>query len=420
MKKFNPFPYIFIFLATFLVLQWFQKGVEEDPVLRVGELGMKTAKNEYAIGKDIRVELQNNTEEPIEIGVTCFYSEEGDFLYAPFTVEKYSSEGFTEVPNLSQIDCSKGAPITIDPGKSTTVSLLDYSYLLFGEPGRYRLSTTVAFTKENEKTFQTPEFEISEPGVFTTVWRTFLYRPILNSLVAILIYMPGHSLGLAVIILTLILRTILLAPSQKAIKAQRQMQEVQPKIEELKKKYAGDQARLAQETMLVWKESKVHPLSSCLPILIQMPILIALFYVVNGGLSPDRTLLIYDFLPEFHLGDIDPNFLGFDLFKRSILIFPLAIGALQFFQMQLMTARAKKKGQTNLPKEMETANKMMKYMMPLMIAFFTAQLPAAVGLYWGTTTFYGIVQQVVVNRGGPKSESEEDKVQVRVIQNPHG
>ncbi len=411
MKKFNIFPYLFVFLATFLALQLWQNGTKEDPTLSTGDVGLEALKNEYAIGKDIGIAVQNNLEEDIELPVNC----QENTLLPPFTVYRYTSAGFVEVTNPSPIDCSTGKSTSVEAGEKETISLLPFSYSYFGEVGRYKVALDVP-----AGTFESPEFEISEPGVLTKFWRLLLYQPILNTLVALIIYLPGHYLGLAVIALTLIIRTILLVPSQKAIKAQMRMQEVQPKLEELKKKYADDQARLAQETMLLWKTHKVNPFSSCLPILIQFPILIALFYVVNGGLSPDRSVLIYDFLPDFLLSDIDASFLGFNLLEQDFIIFPLVVGGLQFLQMHLMTTRKKNKHKANLPKEMETANKMMKYVMPIMIAVFTAQLPAAVGLYWGTSTFYGIVQQLVVNKEGTSGASSEDDVQVRIISGPRG
>ena len=91
---------------------------------------------------------------------------------------------------------------------------------------------------------------------------------------------PGHNLGWAIILLTLIIKLILLAPNQKALKAQKQMQKIQPQLDALKKKYANDQQKLAAETMEIWKKYKINPMSSCLPMLIQFPILIALFILL--------------------------------------------------------------------------------------------------------------------------------------------
>jgi YidC/Oxa1 family membrane protein insertase len=414
-KKFNIFPYIFIFLATFLLLQYIQGDKEEDPVLSTGEIGIETVKNDYAIGKDIKVELQNNTELALTLEDRC--------PEPYFDVYKYTSEGFEPVASETKRNCEDLETLVIEPGNKKVISLLDYSYSYFGETGRYKLELATA----DGKIFTTPEFEIEEPGMITKFWREVIYKPILNALVALLIYMPGHYLWLAVMVLTIIIRTILLIPSQKAMKAQKAMQEVQPKLDKIKEKYKDDQARIAQETMLIWKEHKVSPVSSCLPTLAQLPILIALFYVIRGGLSPDKAAMIYEFLPAFSLADINPAFITFDLMDRSILIFPVVIGALQFLQMHLMMSRKKdKKDDKNkkptMASEMENATKMMKYVMPVMIAFFTAQMPAAVGLYWGTSTFYGIIQQLVVNKGGSSSptKSKEDDVKVRVINKSHG
>ncbi len=427
MKKFNILPYLFVFLVTFMILQYFQ-GNRGDAVLDSGNVGIKTMKTEYATGKDIRVILQNNTTEAIDITWPCVDSPEGKFLQAPFTVERYENEGFVPVSSEHLPECTEDQTLTIQAGEKETVSLIQYSYSYFGEVGRYKLRLELPDPSntypEMTVVYSTPEFQIHEPGVITKMWRTIIYQPLLNVLVAILIYLPGHPLGWAVILLTLAIRTVLLIPSQKSMKAQRRMQEIQPRLEELKKTYANDQARLAQETMILWKEAKVNPLSSCLPLLIQLPILIALYSVISGGLSPDRTILIYDFLPDFALHEIDPTFFGFNLLTRSAIVMPIIVGGLQFIQMTLMTYKRKKqkgeKEEKKAPNEMEMANKMMKYIMPVMIAIFSARLPAAVGIYWATSTSYGILQQLVVNKGGSKTPSPTDDVQIRVINRHNG
>lgn len=415
MKKFNLLPYLFISLATYAILTWWMNGkAEVDTVLSTGDIGMKASATEYVIGSDISVQLQNNTDAAITLSSRC-----PDAL---LDVYRLSSEGYVKVENtVTDRDCSKVADLILEPGKVSTLSLLDYSYSLFGETGKYKITLELPTPSdtypEMTSEYSTPEFDIAEPGLFKSLWRNLLYNPLLNLMVAILAYTPGHSLALGIILLTLIIRTLLLIPSQKAMKAQKRMQEMQPKIEELKLKYAHDQARLSQETMLLWKTHKVNPLSSCLPMLIQFPILIALYYSINGGLSVDRHVLLYPFLSGFSLSEVNPNFLGFNLFERSMIVFPVLTGGLQFLQMQLMTAKTKKTGATKVPDEMQAANNVMKYMMPTMIAIFSSQLAAAVGLYWAVSTSYGIVQQLVVNNGGSatKSSDEDEEVKVRVI-----
>ncbi|QQR55437.1 membrane protein insertase YidC [Candidatus Peregrinibacteria bacterium] len=404
MKNFKLLPYLLIFLSTFLILQWFQGEKQEDPALSTPEIGLKTVKDDYVVGTDVQVDVQNNTQEVLNLLSRC--------PDAPLDVSRFTGEGYEKVESTQERSCPADQEVTtsILPGEKETISLLDYSYSLFGEPGTYRIGLSG---------YNSPEFSIKEPGLFRTLYRSFIYEPMLNALAGILIYIPGHHLGWAVVILTLIIRTLLLIPSQKGMRAQRRMQELQPKLNALKEKHGQDQTRLAQETMLLWKTHKVSPFSSCLPLLIQMPILIALFHVINGGLSPDKHGLLYSFLPDFSLESVNPSFLGFNLLEHSYVVLPLIVGGLQFLQIQLMNMR-KNKSTAALPAEMEAANKMMKYIMPVMIAVFTAQLPAAVGLYWGVSTFYGIVQQLVVNKEQPKTASAQDDVQIRVINRHHG
>lgn len=405
-------PYLLVFLGTFLILQVFMPAPDENPNADMGTIYIETKKDEYAIGKDIKVDIYNNSDETLTIEAPRSVLE----CEPAFITSLYSNEKFEEVTTPETV-CDYETPwLSIAPGKKQTVSLKEQAYTTFGEIGRYKVAIEV-----DGVAYQSPEFEIKEPGFFTLAWRNGIYRPMLNALVAIVSYMPGHNLGLAVIILTLVIRTLLLIPSQKGIVAQRRMQEVQPKLEALKEKHKGDQARLAQETMLLWKENKVHPLSSCLPMLIQLPFFLALYYVIQAGLSADKSIFIYDFLTGFDLSLVDPHFLGLNLLDRSIILLPVIVGGLQFLQMQLMMP-AKKDKKTSTAPEVETANKMMKFLMPLMIAFFTSQLPAAVGIYWGTNTIYGIIQQLVVKKMHPVRENTSggDDVKVRVIKKNNG
>ena len=166
-------------------------------------------------------------------------------------------------------------------------------------------------------------------------------------------------------------------------------------------------------------EHKVNRMGCCLPLLIQFPILIALYYVVQNGLNPDNANLLYGGLQNFDYSKINVIFLNIlDLTKINIFVLPLFVGGLQFLQMKLALVRNKKKAESNkdqAPKksEMDAANGMMLYFMPAMIAVFTASVPAGVGLYWSTSTLYGIAQQMVVN-----AKADKDKTKVRVIESP--
>jgi len=256
------------------------------------------------------------------------------------------------------------------------------------------------------------EFQITPQGWIGWIWMTLFYQPLYNVLIFILSVIPGHDLGLAIILLTLLIRTILLIPNQRALESQRRMQEVQPKLNHIKEKYKDNQEMIGKETLAVMQEHKVNPLGSCLPLLIQFPILIALYQVVQNGLNPDNAYLLYSGLQSFNYSSINVIFLGIlDLTKINLFVLPVIVGALQFFQMKLAIVRLKKKNGEKEKTEMDTANNMMLYMMPAMIAIFTASVPSGVGIYWSTSTLYGIAQQLVVNK-----KSQKDNVKVKVIE----
>lgn len=396
---------VLIFLAIFLLINAVFKGCagtkEEDPMLVQGDIGVMTAKTEFPRGKVVTLALRNNTEEKITLADEC--PEE------PFDVFRYQNGEWAQINTSPTVECANNEYI-IEPGKKLQVMYTNWNYALFGELGRYKIAV-----KHGDKTFESNEFIIAEEGLLRILWTRMLYQPIYNTLIFTSETL-GKSLGLGIIILTIIIRLILLIPSQRALKQQRKMQLIQPKLEEVKLKHKGDQQKIAQETMALWKEHRVNPFGSCMPLLVQFPILIALFYVVKEGLNPDNTHLLYESLKNVPLAEIGTNFLGIlELTKRNIFWLPLTIGALQFAQMKLTIAKksAKKKEEKGKKSEMAMANNMMLYFMPVMIAVFSASLPAGVGLYWGVSTLFGVGQQLIVNK--EMDESGKTKVKIKDV-----
>ncbi len=308
---------------------------------------------------------------------------------------------------------------TVAPGASTEISLAPWKYSLFEKVAMYeaRLPGTAIPTEQitgSGTVAPLPtiaRFSIVEPGIFTKAFRTFITAPFLNFLILIASLSPAYSLGLAIVILTLVVKILLFFPTQHALEGQKKMQMLQPKIEALKRQYGSDAKRIQEETMKLWKEHKINPFQSCLPMLIQFPILIGLFYVIRDG--TDLTLsrhLIYG--PYQNLSwDFGTSFLGFDLLKPSIIILPILLVALQFFQMKLtfsIQKRKKKKQDPSLrsgqaedssgASSQDMQQKMMLYGLPLMIGVFAVQFPSAVSVYWGVSTLFAIGQQMIVNR----------------------
>ena len=228
--------------------------------------------------------------------------------------------------------------------------------------------------------------------ILSSFFNILIYKPLLNLLVLLYHYLPGHDFGLAIIIITVLVRVALYPLNLQAIKAQKALQEIQPKIQEIQKKYKHDKEKLTKATLELYQKGKVNPLSGCLPLLIQLPVLIALFWVFQKGLRPAEMAKLYSFVPN--PGQIAPFFLGIlDLSKPYI---PLAIlsGVLQFFQTKMMTPKTPKTGGKS---DMST---MMQSQMTILFPFFTVilllRLPSAIALYWLITSLFSIFQQYLI------------------------
>lgn len=239
---------------------------------------------------------------------------------------------------------------------------------------------------------------------FTTIWNEALYRPIYNLLVWLMDILPNHSFGWAIIIITIIIKLIVLIPSQKSIRSQQALQLIQPEITKIREEYKGNQQMIATKTMELYKKHGVHPMGGCLPLLIQLPVLIALFHVAQNGLNPNNAHFLYAPLKNFDFTQVNTMFLGtIDMVNTSVWskwIMPITIGVLQFLQMFRMNHVQKKSKVVPVkpatgpdPQAMQRG---MMYFMPLMIAYFAMRYPAALSLYWGTSTLFTIIQQEVV------------------------
>lgn len=291
--------------------------------------------------------------------------------------------------------------IVLEAGETHQLDLGAWKYSMFNEIGDYEAHIPEGVNSASGATLA--RFSVAEPGIPTKIFRTFVAAPLLNSLVFIASLLPGYSLGMAIILLTLAVKLLLFVPTQHAMEGQKKMQMLQPKLEELKKKYKGDDKRIQEETLKLWKEHKINPFQSCLPMLLQFPILIGLFYTIRDSatLNLSRHLLYgsYQDLPW----SFGTNFLGLDLLKPEVYIFPIALVLLQFLQMKMSFAiqKRRKKNDTKseeAPAPSNSQQVVMLYALPLMIGFFAIQFPAAVSLYWGISTLFAIGQQMIVNR----------------------
>ncbi len=245
------------------------------------------------------------------------------------------------------------------------------------------------------------------------MFQTFFYQPILNLLIIIYNIVPGHDLGVSIIVLTVLIKLILLPFSKQAIKSQKALQDLQPKIDEIKRKYAGDKEKMSRKMMELYKKDKVNPFSSCLPTLIQLPFLWAVFRVFRNGFGDNVLSLVYPFItkPE----TISYSFLGFiDLSHPNVYIAVLA-GLAQFWQTKMMSTKKpeiKSKGSED-ENMMAIMNKQMIYFMPVMTVVIGIQFPGGLALYWLTTTLLSALQQLYVFKN--KKNNKENVVEGEVV-----
>ena len=228
--------------------------------------------------------------------------------------------------------------------------------------------------------------------MFATLYQTILYQPIFNLLV--FFYNVFGDLGWAIIFLTIIIKLILSPFFIQSIKAQRAMQAIQPKLEALKEKFKDSKDKLGPAMMELYKQEKVSPFSSCLPLLLQFPFLIAVFQVFRSGLSNGSFELVYPFIQN--PGSLEP--LAFGLINMSVRNIPLAIlaGLAQFWQSKTMMARGKDVSkQNNMASAM---TKQMMYMMPIITIFIGMSFPAGLTFYWFLTTLLSALQQIYIFR----------------------
>lgn len=244
--------------------------------------------------------------------------------------------------------------------------------------------------------------------MFSTIFNTVLYQPIFNVFVGLYNIVPGHDIGVVILIVTILVRLILYPLTSSSIKAQKSMQDLQPKMDAVKKQYAGDQQKQAQALMELYKTNKVNPFASCLPILIQLPILIALYMVLRDGLmSNNLGKELYSFIAN--PGQINPVSLGYlDMAKKNVVLAVLA-GAAQWWQAKSLI-RVKPPAAAGAGGKDENMaammNKQMLYFMPLMTVVIGISLPAGLTLYWFFSTLLTGLQQMVLFK---KSKTDVNK-----------
>jgi len=381
--------YILIFLGISLVIQ-LGSANPKPTTDQYQPLYLTTTKQNYSKHKPFALKLYNNTAEQLSFSLDCNKQ--------PLTINKTAfgnteQVSFSPTLNCESKEVSSILNFSIPPQSQHILQYKFWSNNLFLENGDYFVSTTLKIKDKNYE-LKSNQFSFENRGFFGKIWLNVFYKPVYNLFMYLVNLSPSKNLGLGIIFLTLIIRLGLFNTNQKALKAQKKMGKIQPKLNKIREKYKNNQAKIAEETLKIWQEEKVNPMSGILPILIQLPVLIAIFYVVQAGINPDMQVFIYEFVSQINISEINPMLFGINLTERNLFVLPLCVASLQFIQIHLTQntgAKPSDKTQAQMQKTMSTV-------MPALIAVFAASLPAGVGIYWAVSTLFGIGQQLIINK----------------------
>ncbi|MDD2907845.1 MAG: YidC/Oxa1 family membrane protein insertase [Candidatus Gracilibacteria bacterium] len=295
--------------------------------------------------------------------------------------------------------------------KSGETHLISYAkeYSSFEKVGKYTLNSKVG----DKEYFD--QFELENKGTISKLFTGIIYAPIYN-LVIFLIEIFKGSFGWATVCVTIIIRLLLLWPQHKMMLSQKKLQAIQPKIKKIQDDHKGDQQMIGMKMMDLYKNEKVNPVGSCGFLLIQMPILLVIYRIILGIQDPSNTYYLYEYSKSFLLTDISFGFYGLDLLAKGGIqgiVLAIIIATLQFFQIKLSLNQKDKENKASgvvlekkanddkysqMMPDPEMMNKFMLYGMPAMVGVFTYSLFAGVGIYWGISTLFMLVQQIVVNK----------------------
>lgn len=235
--------------------------------------------------------------------------------------------------------------------------------------------------------------------MLSSIWNIVLYQPLLNALAFLVSIIPGGDVGIAVIILTILVKIILFPLSQKSIESQAEMNILTPELNKIKASGATKEEQ-AKLTFDLYKKHKVNPFSGCLLVLIQIPVIFALYYVFSRGIKFDSGLL-YSFI---HIpAHTNMMFLGvLDIGGKSLVLAILA-GVSQYLQAHYMpkpaTFSPANGSSVSFSESFSKSMSMqMKYIFPFIVAFIAYSISGAVALYWITSNLFMVAQQIYVKR----------------------
>lgn len=270
------------------------------------------------------------------------------------------------------------------------------------------------------------------------IFNSLVLIPILNILMALYnlllsLKVPG-ALGFSLILLTVLIRIVLYPLTNAQLKNAQQLSKLKPQLDKLGQQYKNDKQQLHAEQLKLYKQSGVNPTAGCLPLLLQMPILIGLYNLFFQILTNSQIDAVIEsinkavYFPILKISTLDLSFFGLSLTHKPsewqkvgwwFLLIPVITAALQYWQTKMMIPAAQSNSKTAVEKIQKVEDgkkkeedmgammqKQMGIMMPLMIGFFAYSFPLGLSLYWNTFTIFGIIQQHQLNKQQKTKEND--------------
>jgi hypothetical protein len=209
MDKKKILNYIIIFLLVYITMSFFMKPGEDQNTPSGQDFDVATSKKEYGLNEIVDIKIKNNTEYDAIIKNEC--------PQEPLNILKKQQGEWGNITNSAEMNCKDKSDTVISPDQEITIRYDFWNNALFGELGTYKIAADLQVPDDVSKsiTLESNEFEVVPQGWFGYVWTAGFYQPIYNALIFITSVIPGHNLGLAIILLTIIIRTILLIPSHR-------------------------------------------------------------------------------------------------------------------------------------------------------------------------------------------------------------
>lgn len=244
------------------------------------------------------------------------------------------------------------------------------------------------------------------------LFNTLFFEPLYNILIGLIGIVPGGDVGVAVILLTIIVKLILFPLSKSAVKSQLEMRELQKPMEELKEKYKNDREKLGLETLELYKAHNINPFAGLFLILIQLPVIFALYWVIlNSGLPAINTELLYSFITI--PSTITMEFISlFHISEPHSVVLALLAAISQHFQARFSFPKQEPKPKTDKPSFQDDMMRGMSiqviWVLPIFVFFISYNFAAVVALYWFVSNLFAIAQELYI-RDTIKKPAEDKK-----------